>query len=210
MSKERKIKPVNDNEEKRQNFARAKAKLKVAIKYGFYLEALSIEYSIIEDRLMAIFNHLQFLTPSLKFNNKCKPFALALYSRKNKKLFSNNKTPTLFNISNKILLLSALFDWSKEYNGDNLYLSTVAKVVERLNYEKLGFFFAKIDAWRDVRNEITHAMMNKNPIDYNEKVADAVAVGEELMKIIDNEERKIRDKKELLLKAFQKTRDVVI
>ena len=45
------------NEEKRQVYATLKAKLKVAIQQEFYLEALLLEYSIVEDRLTSLLKH---------------------------------------------------------------------------------------------------------------------------------------------------------
>lgn len=45
------------NEEKRQVYATLKTKLKVAIQQEFYLEALLLEYNIMEDRLSSILRH---------------------------------------------------------------------------------------------------------------------------------------------------------
>jgi len=45
------------NEEKSQVYAMLKTKLKVAIQQKFYLEALLLEYSILEDRLSSILRH---------------------------------------------------------------------------------------------------------------------------------------------------------
>lgn len=46
------------NDEKRQVYAILKTKLKIAMDQQFYLEALLLEYSIIEDRLLSILKHL--------------------------------------------------------------------------------------------------------------------------------------------------------
>lgn len=46
------------NDEKRQVYAVLKTKLKIAMNQHFYLEALLLEYSIIEDRLLSILKHL--------------------------------------------------------------------------------------------------------------------------------------------------------
>ena len=45
------------NEEKRQVYAILKTKLKIAMQQGFYLEALLLEYAIMEDRLTSILRH---------------------------------------------------------------------------------------------------------------------------------------------------------
>lgn len=56
------------NEEKRLVYATLKVKLKVALQQEFYLEALLLEYSILEDRLTSILRHsgLPFLTKKKK------------------------------------------------------------------------------------------------------------------------------------------------
>lgn len=46
------------NDEKRQVYAILKTKLKIAMEQEFYLEALLLEYTIIEDRLLSILKHL--------------------------------------------------------------------------------------------------------------------------------------------------------
>ena len=45
------------NEEKRQVYATLKTKLKIALQQEFYLEALLLEYAIMEDRLTSILRH---------------------------------------------------------------------------------------------------------------------------------------------------------
>ncbi len=45
---------VISNEEKRQVYSVLKTKLKIALQQSFYLEALLLEYSIIEDRLSSL------------------------------------------------------------------------------------------------------------------------------------------------------------
>lgn len=45
---------------KQQNYAEQAKRLKIALKYEFYVEALSIEYAVIEDRLQSILVHSGF------------------------------------------------------------------------------------------------------------------------------------------------------
>jgi N12 class adenine-specific DNA methylase len=45
------------NEEKHQVYATLKTKLKIALQQEFYLEALLLEYAIMEDRLTSILRH---------------------------------------------------------------------------------------------------------------------------------------------------------
>ena len=60
MSK-RIISPVNDNAEKQLTYRKMMGRYNMAIKYGFYYEAIMIAYAMIEDRLRAMIYHMGFL-----------------------------------------------------------------------------------------------------------------------------------------------------
>ena len=58
---QRKIAPVKDNKDKQRTYAREKARYCSAMKYGFYLEAMLIDYALLEDRLRSVLYHIGFL-----------------------------------------------------------------------------------------------------------------------------------------------------
>ncbi len=51
------MEPVQDNMQKYENYREQMGRLKKALSSGFYLEAVFIEYAILEDRLESILRH---------------------------------------------------------------------------------------------------------------------------------------------------------
>ena len=51
------MEPIQDNMQKYNNYAEQMRRLKKAIASGFYLEAIFIEYALLEDRLESILRH---------------------------------------------------------------------------------------------------------------------------------------------------------
>ena len=75
MSK-RNIAPVKDNLDKQRTYAQEKGRYKSAMKYGFYLEAMMIDYALLEDRLRSILFHIGFLPnrKSMSVWKKARPY----------------------------------------------------------------------------------------------------------------------------------------
>ena len=59
--KQRKIEPVKNNLDKQRTYAKQKEKYKSAMQHGFYLEAMMIDYALLEDRLRSVLYHIGFL-----------------------------------------------------------------------------------------------------------------------------------------------------
>ena len=72
----RQIKPVQDNNDKCQTFAYWKSRYKLAMNYGFYVEALVIDYALLEDRLKSFLFHIGVFNTRKSYkadNKKVKP-----------------------------------------------------------------------------------------------------------------------------------------
>ena len=52
-----------DNEQKHINYTEQMGRLKKALKYEFYIEAIAIEYAVMEDRLESILRHEGVFNP---------------------------------------------------------------------------------------------------------------------------------------------------
>lgn len=98
------------NEEKRQVYAILKTKLKIAMDQEFYLEALLLEYSIVEDRLLSILKHL-----GLKYTES--DGKELMIGKKIKKIRSQieNKNSLLIGKTDSALL-DRIFAWKKTRN----------------------------------------------------------------------------------------------
>ena len=101
---ERKIAPVKDNKDKRRTYAKQKARYCSAMKYGFYLEAMMIDYALLEDRLRSVLYHIGFLANrrSTIVWKKARPYFTEIV--KQYKTEKENGALGITNISSKILL----------------------------------------------------------------------------------------------------------
>lgn len=63
---ERKIAPVKDNLDKQRTYAKQKGRYKSAMSNEFYLEAIMIDYALLEDRFRSMLYHMGFLSNRTK------------------------------------------------------------------------------------------------------------------------------------------------
>mgnify|MGYP007070035096 CR=1 FL=1 len=197
MSIERKIKPVKNNQDKSNTYSFYKSQLNKAIKYEFYLEAIMIEYAMMEDRLRSFIYHIGGLASrnSIKIGSKKTKqeikYIVSRYRQENEK---DNLGIT--NISGKEKIIRCILRWSldeeKEIN-DNNYLKTLNNQLhERIDINQFLKLLDEVDEWCSYRNELVHALMNKSTDSIQEKIADQANLGQELAEKLSAEERKIK------------------
>ena len=136
-----------------------------AIKYGFYLEAISISYAAAEDRL----NTFLFYAGLISINIDKGKFRIVDRVRKFYRYLLNG-TKQINNISTKINLVKSLLLFSQTYDGDYLefgtkknanHLKDLMQSVKKLNIELL---ISKLDELNNIiktRNLLTHALFNR-------------------------------------------------
>ena len=161
---------VSDNKEKQAAYTANWVRYNKAIKSEFYFEAIWILYAIAEDRSSAFFRHLGFVTKS---NRKC---VVRKYSR-NIRIILNLKPDKkgnykygFGNFGTKIDNIQTIMEWSNkpltnDFNDKNeKYWQTIHKALLPLNND-VEFLHAlkylKGD-WREKRNQLIHALLNKN------------------------------------------------
>ena len=197
MSIERKIKPVKNNQDKSNTYSYYKSQLNKAIKYEFYLEAIMIEYAMMEDRLRSFIYHIGGLANrnstkigSKKTKQEIKDI-VSCYRQENEK---DNLGIT--NISGKEKIIRCILRWSLDEDKeitDNNYLKTLNNQLhERIDTNQFFILLDDVDEWCSYRNELVHALMNKNTDSIQEKIADQANLGRELAEKLSAEERKIK------------------
>ena len=93
---------VKDNIQKYNNYKEQMIRLKKALSNGFYLEAIFIEYAIMEDRLESALRHGKLWNPKpdqfVSLDKKCKNVAKMAESKKNlaSQYFSKELTDSVF------------------------------------------------------------------------------------------------------------------
>ena len=189
MSGERKIKPVNDNADKATTYRELMSKYKKAVKSECYFEAMLITYAFLEDRLRSYLYYIGvFRTKaSYKFDNqKVKPYIKAMVEK-----YSENTKLSVLSISAKMNIVRSVQLWYKEgcRNDDNsLYLSELAECIDVCgDADEMLDTLNRISEWCEYRNEVVHAVLNKNLNSLYSELSDRVEDGMALGRIIDKQ-----------------------
>lgn len=162
---ERKIQPVKNNIDKYITYKALMGRYNLAIKYEFYYEALMIDYALLEDRLRSWMYHIGIVPSrdSIKVSKISKRELLTIVNEYKK---DDEKDGLGYGtISSKIKILRALIKWVEnvEYGyGHSKYLKSIKRQFESVDIHELSVVLDDIEEWKDYRNEIVHAMMNKN------------------------------------------------
>lgn len=188
---ERMIKPIENNKEKMFTYRAMMVRHRIAMDYGFYLEALMIEYAMIEDRLIAFLYHSGAIA-----NRNVKP---KINSKKTKAIIrsmmefceesNNNINLGITNISGKIRVINsmikAIFLDGFEIIGSKYYDVLKKVYLSKINAVEFMDVFSNLNVWCEKRNEITHAMLNKNVFDMKEKLLPLAEEGLAIARYID-------------------------
>ena len=188
--------PVSDNLDKKNTYTQYARRYNVALKNEFYFEAMLIVYAMMEDRLRSWLYYLGCLKSkeSYKFDcDRCK--------KEIKPLFENNNSekirfPNISNISGKRIIIEATLKWADNGypNAENSkYLTAVKKCYEiKLDIHEVMEQFYKMEKWCSYRNEVIHALMNKNVESVNAELAERVVEGMAIARYFDNLVKRIK------------------
>lgn len=192
---ERKIAPVKDNKDKQRTYAREKARYYSAMKYGFYLEAMMIDYALLEDRLRSVLYHIGFLPNrrSTSVWKKARPYFTEIV--KQNKTEKENDALGITNISSKIKIVRSVLLWVANTEGDyqdNKHLVLLKSRFEELDIDAFLYTIEEIEEWCSYRNEIVHALMNKNLESIESELKEKAEAGMRLANYIDSQERMIK------------------
>lgn len=159
------IEPVKDNMEKYETYKALMSRYNLAIKYKFYYEALMIDYALIEDRLRSWLYHIGVVPArdSIKVSaiskKEISPIVDEYRTEKEKKGLGYGT------ISSKIKIIRALLKWTENSTfgyQESKYLSALKGQLEGTDIREMVDILDCIEEWKAYRNEIVHAMMNKN------------------------------------------------
>lgn len=188
----RRIAPVADNTEKQATYKEQMQRFAKAMKEGFFFEAILIDYAMLEDRLRSMLYHAAFFanrkaTGSWK---KTKPyFQTFVHCYRDEK---ENKTLGVTNISGKIKVFRSMLRWISEtedgYQHDK-YLKTLKNRCESMDIGALLDTLDAIRQWCDYRNEIVHALLNKNTASVYAELEAQAQNGMKYARLIDSQVR---------------------
>lgn len=194
MNSEPKIGFVDGNKEKQMTYAEQKKRYSLAMKYGFYYEAILIDYALLEDRLKAILYHMGILAERTdsKIWDKNKAFVKQVVSDVIGE--EDAKRLRVKNITAKTKIIKSIIKWvsEKESQESEKRFAVLRKQCESLDAALLLDTLEKIDEWCKWRNEIIHGLMHKKAEIVESVVPELAVSGMEYVKILDAQERIIK------------------
>lgn len=161
MSNNRIIQAVTDTKDKETTYRTMLGRYKTAMKDGFYLEAILIDYAMLEDRMRSFIYYSGALANrnSLKINGPGRKYFVKIVRQENP---SSNLG--IMNISGKRNIIKCLIEWKEsltEQPGDR-YLRMLSLKLEDLDLRGLLQTLDNSEYWCKYRNECIHSVMNKN------------------------------------------------
>lgn len=190
------IQPVSDNKDKQRTYAENMAKYKKAMTGEFYFEAMLIDYAMLEDRLRSFLYYIALLKDreSYKADNRfVKTRIKAIVAEHKDK--DENDSLSISSISGKIKIVKSTLRWAinscvtdndpyltilKKQYGDTL---DVCDVLNRLS---------DISDWCAYRNEVIHALLNKNTGSLMKELPLQAERGMELARFMDDQVKKLK------------------
>ena len=189
---ESRIAPVADNKEKQATYQQQMRRHKKAMNDGFFFEAMLIDYAMLEDRLRSMLYHAAFFASREKTVcwKKTKPYFQSFVSEyKNEK---DNESLGVTNISGKIKVIRSMLRWVVE--GDSVDQSD--RYLQKLDFQceslDIGAMLETLDAiqdWCAYRNEIVHALLNKNTTSVYAELETQAENGMKYARFIDSQVR---------------------
>ena len=196
MSK-REISPVETRKDKERTYIYHLERYKKAMQNGFYYESIIIVYSMIEDRLRSFLYHTGCLASEKSYkidSEKTKSDIKKIVSTY--KESNENDQLGITSITGKAKIVSCIIKFSideSENMGNNLYLTTLKeRLCKRVNPKEVLETLEELKMWCKYRNEIIHALMNKNIESLQEKLESKVKQGMTIARKIDSFVAKIK------------------
>lgn len=169
---------VKNNTERKINYTREYKRYNTAIKNDFYLEAIAIVYAIIEDRLVSFLHHAGIVSrnnDNLKVTGATYPYIRRLMGK-------DDIAPIrIKDISVKMELIALLLKmdeiqaleiddeveqfvdaYQKKGIARKGYMHDIyCQICRSINREKVQQLFLEFNPWRETRNKLIHALLNK-------------------------------------------------
>ena len=184
------IKPVENNVEKQRVYRNQMEKYNRAMQFEFYYEAIMIDYAMIEDRLRSMLYHMGFLANRRATGiwKRNRPILLNMVTRYKRE--DENLSLGINALNGKIKIIRSVFCWANQTEHDykgNRYLTALKSQIESTDVGLLLETLDQIDAWKSTRNEIVHALMNKNIDALEDRLKPIAEEGMCLARVLDGQ-----------------------
>lgn len=199
------IRQATNNIERKETYSYQIAKYKIAMREGFYFEALMIVYAMLEDRLKSFLYYSGALSTK---NGKMKPcpktkadLRIILTQE-----FSEKELFRMSTITGKMNLIRAIIKWSDSVELNEMEASTymcyLKREMESIDIGGILSVINELEVWLRYRNEVMHAAMNKNIVALFENLPEKIVQGMKYARYIDSQV-KILKKNNRIRKAMK-------
>ena len=186
---ERLIQPVKDTKEKYYTYKKYISRHNMAVKEGFYFEALLIDYALMEDRLRSFLYHMGMLKTRDSFTidvayKKTIKSLVETYTVK-----GDSKGLGISSISGKMKIVRCITEWSSSVemiHQSDRYEMLLKQHMEGVDADGLLSLLNNIGLWCKYRNEIIHSLLNKNLDSVDAEIAEKEKLGFDLACSLDN------------------------
>lgn len=183
---ERHIQPVGDNADKHKTYRTMLSRYRLAMKDGFYLEAILIDYAMMEDRLRSFVYYIGGLQDrnDLKVKGKAKKYLKSMVLD-----YEPKGSLGIMSISGKRRIACAVLHWEETSfsKDDDKYLKALRTDLEKLDIGGLLDTLDKMDDWCIYRNECIHSIMNKNMDSLDAEIAQRAEDGMAYARYLDSQ-----------------------
>ena len=178
------IRPVADNYDKQRTYQKNMKLLRRAIENEFFLEAIVIEYAMMEDRLLSFLRHAGLLQKgSLKISD---PDLLAFLTQLGLKV-NNSGEIALKNLSTKSAVIRKTLQWSTtaENVSDTFLRALKDRYEGSVDIQEMLDVLSDMRAWCRYRDEVIHALLNKNTEAISEEISEYCRRGQRIARRAD-------------------------
>ena len=198
MPSPRLIAPVKDNAEKYDAYRQQISQYNRAIHEGFYLQAILIDYALLEDRFRSFLYHMGAFKnrKSIKIDTKLAKEDLAQMVKMYKKE-ANKETDNMgvMSISGKMKIIRCAVEWAihaENIQPDEQYCYVLKNGLEGIDQQEMLCIIEEVSEWCKYRNEIIHCLLNKNSFAVNEVVQIKAEEGFMLARRLDDQVRALK------------------
>jgi len=187
--------PVRNNKEKQNTYRENMKRYNLAMKNGFFFEAMLIDYALIEDRLASFLYHIGVIA-NREDNSTCKKTKKHISRLLDECYRKEGSSVIVRTISGKMDIVRAVLEWAEnsisDGDGDKYANELKEGCISALDIPYVMELLQNVDSWREYRNEIMHGLMNKNMESLKINIADKAEEGMSLARGFDGEIKKLK------------------
>ena len=196
MPPQRMIAPAADNIEKQETYREQISQYNKAMRESFYLQAILIDYALLEDRFRSFLYHMGAFKDrqSLKIDAKQSKTILSRIVEQYKK-DDETKGIGILSIKGKMKVIRCAVEWAinaVHVSPEDRYGYALKDRFESLDLKEMICIIDEVEMWCKYRNEIIHCLLNKNSFAVREIVQNKAEEGFLLARRLDNQVRELK------------------